>query len=75
MIKLNVVNNSDQHFLISSNEPVRVEVSVIDGHIIAEVYEGLCVDSQQEPIGGYYGGDRNTNWSKGVENGDGPAGQ
>lgn len=56
MIKLEVINNQEQHFLITSDEPCRIEVSLIEGkYILADCYAGIQVDMEQEPIGCYDG--------------------
>ena len=55
MIKLEVINDDEQHFMIAANEPVRIEVSVVDGAVIAHIYPGFEVDTEQRPVGMYDG--------------------
>ena len=67
MIKLDVIDNRDQHFLVSSDGPVRIEVSVIAGRVVADVYEGHHIETEQEPLGCYDGniGPENQSWEFG----------
>jgi hypothetical protein len=61
MVKLEVIdtpNNKNKstkdHFLISADEPMRVEVMVgRDGSVVATVYKGHKIDMEQEPLGSY----------------------
>ena len=63
MIKLKVVDQVMDHFVVFADEPVRIEVSLVGGVIMAEVYKGARVDREQEPIGSYDGSIiANTNW-------------
>lgn len=63
MIKLQVIYEEEQHFVLSGDEPMRVEVSVFHGKIVAHVYRGVKVDGRQEPVGMYDGTiKRNSDW-------------
>jgi hypothetical protein len=62
MIKLEVIDDEAQHFLLSADEPVRVEVLPVKGRIVAHVYPGDAVDVEQEPIGAYDGTIDNYTW-------------
>jgi hypothetical protein len=56
MIKMEVINEDRQQFLVAANEPMRVEVLVTeDGKVIAHVYTGAEVDMDQKPIGAFDG--------------------
>jgi hypothetical protein len=44
-----VVNNDDQHFIMRFDRPARIEVSVVDGKVIAHAYSGYDTDIEQEP--------------------------
>ena len=69
MIRLEVVDNDRQHFVIFADEPMRVEVSVDkDGLVLADVYQGVEIDMEQEPLGCYDGNNNtgdtpNTSWN------------
>ena len=49
MLKLEILDEAQQCFMISSDEPVRVVVSVIDGNVICYAYRGVEIDDEQEP--------------------------
>lgn len=52
-----------QHFTVRADEPMRVEVMVIDGKAIAHVYTGTEDDLDQEPLGAYDGNNvENRTW-------------
>ena len=53
MIKMEVINDENQHFILTFDRPGRVEVSVVDGKVIAHVYDGAVIDESQEPLGGF----------------------
>lgn len=61
MIKLEPIQRSgnprqDQHFILRSDEPVRVEVRVdMNGRAHAFVYRGTEDNPHQEPIGAFDG--------------------
>jgi len=49
VLKLEVINDATQHFIISGDEPFRIEVSILNGNIITHVYHGADVDLEQDP--------------------------
>lgn len=49
MIRLNVVDDEKQHFILNFEEPGRVEISVIKGRVVAHVYKGAEDDTEQDP--------------------------
>lgn len=56
MIRLEVIDNDEQNFILFADEPMRVEVSVSkSGEVLADVYQGVDVDMEQEPLGCYDG--------------------
>lgn len=61
MIRVQVIDNCSDHFVVYADEPVRVEVSMVsskyggESHVVAHVYEGVGVDEEQEPLGAYDG--------------------
>lgn len=55
MIHLEVIDIKEQHFCLFTDEPLRVEISVVNGKLIAFVYEGTAIDKEQEPLGVYDG--------------------
>ena len=56
MIALHVENEERQHFIVTGDEPFRVEIiHTPDKDIIAHVYQGVRWDEEQDPIGGYDG--------------------
>lgn len=57
MISLNVVDEDTDHFIVSADEPVRIEVSVVSGRVIAHAYRGHMIDMEQEPDLVYDGND------------------
>ena len=62
-IKLSVLNDRAQHFLVTFNRPGRIEVTMVDGAIVAHVYEGAAIDAEQDPLGAYDGTGANRNWN------------
>ncbi len=52
-IKMDVINDEAQHFTVVFDRPGRIEVLVVDGKVIAHVYEGAEIDTDQEPLGVY----------------------
>ena len=69
MIKLEVIDDEGQQFLVSGDEPFRVEVLEVDGSVVAHVYGGAAVALHQEPVGMYDGtlrgdGTGNQGWEK-----------
>ena len=55
MIRMEPINNNEQHFLVTADEPCRIEVSVVDGRVIMFAYRGVEVDQDQEPATHYDG--------------------
>lgn len=55
MIECRVVNEVEDHLIVRSTEPCRIEVSVCDGKLILHVYQGAEVDPEQQPAGAYLG--------------------
>lgn len=54
-IRLNVIPDdlNDDHFSVHFEKPGRIEITVVDGLVLAHVYEGAENNLDQEPIGGY----------------------
>lgn len=44
-----IINNDEQHFIMRFDEPARIEVSVVNGQVIAHAYRGYDTDMEQEP--------------------------
>lgn len=64
-LRLDVVDNENQHFVVSGTKPFRVEVSVVGGRVLAEVYPGADADMGQDPVGAFDGtNDNNTSWTE-----------
>lgn len=63
MIRLQVIDDEQQHFLLTADEPMRVEVLPVNGKIIAHIYTGTEVDMEQSPVGAYDGTVDNEDWS------------
>ena len=69
MIRLHVIDDENDHFAVSGDEPFRVEVrrhTLVDG-VVAYVYRGAESDLDARPVGGYDSGCRaqglqNTSW-------------
>lgn len=58
-IKLEVVDEATDHFIMRFEAPARVEVSLIgDGRIIAHAYFGTETDMEQDPALVYDGYER-----------------
>lgn len=55
MIKMKVINDEKQHFVIELHRPGRVEVTVNNGKVLAHVYEGAETNLEQELLGVYDG--------------------
>lgn len=55
MIKLTVVNDQRQLFVVSGDEPFRVEIAHNDSRVFAHVYRGEQRDENDEPVGAYDG--------------------
>jgi hypothetical protein len=55
MIKLKVIKDEIkyQHILISTTQPMRVEISNVNGRMLAHVYRGNKINMNQEPCGCY----------------------
>ena len=51
MIKLEIINNNEQNFLISADEPIRVEICrLARSKILAYVYRRTKINQWQEPV-------------------------
>lgn len=61
-IRLDTYDRDNQHFVVRADEPVRVEVQVIDGKVQTFVYKGTDDDLDQDPVGAYDGSEANTPW-------------
>ena len=48
-IRLKIIDHDDQHLLITTTEPARFEMSVIDGSLILHGYRGADIDEWQDP--------------------------
>lgn len=66
-MKLQVVDNAKQHFVLPADEPIRAEIMVVGGNVAVHVYKGTEPDRTQEPVGGYFGdmGYKNCSWEVG----------
>lgn len=62
MIECRTVNEAEDHLIVRSTEPCRIEVSVCDGKLILHVYKGAEVDEDQQPAGGYLGSEPGDSW-------------
>lgn len=49
MLKLEIIDENKQHFCVTSDEPVRIEVSVVNGNVLCYGYRGAETDTEQEP--------------------------
>ena len=49
-IKLEIVNTAANHFIGYFGRPGRIELSTVDGRVIAHFYEGTEIDMEQEPL-------------------------
>lgn len=65
-IRLEVLDDESQHFCVYFERPGRIEIAPTpDGKIIAHVYRGAKINTDQRPIGMYDGTiDENNSWSK-----------
>ena len=62
-IKLEVISDKKDHFAVIFNRPGLVEVTVLNGSVVAHVYDGVPPDVSADPIGAYDGtNDSNKNW-------------
>lgn len=63
MIKLDVIDDEEQHFTVSGDEPFRVEVTSMRFGVVAHVYRGAESNTEDEPAGAYDSSlDTNTSW-------------
>ena len=58
-----------KQFLLSADEPVRVEVTEVDGRLIALVYRGTETATDQEPLGCFDSSQENMQWQADVATG------
>lgn len=49
MIALDVMDEGSQHVVLRASEPCRLDVMVVEGHLIAFGYRGSWVAGEQEP--------------------------
>jgi hypothetical protein len=63
MIRLDVIEDEQGHFVVSGDEPFRVEVMVGGDNPTVFVYAGAEADEDDEPLGGYDFGEENVSWS------------
>jgi hypothetical protein len=50
MLKQKIINQKDGHIIITSNEPIRIEIiKGADSGYLCYVYKGIDVDIEQEP--------------------------
>ena len=63
MIRLDVVEAVPQTFAVKADEPVTVSVMVVEGRVLAFVYEGTEIDFEDDPLGAFDGTlEENTSW-------------
>ncbi len=62
MIECRTVNEAEDHLIVRSTEPCRIEVSVCDGKLILHVYKGAELVEDQHPTGGYLGSEPGESW-------------
>lgn len=68
MLRLQVVDEDTGHFLVFTDEPMRIEISLIpkveeDGQtIIAHAYKGVEIDEEQRPDLVFDGGEVNEDY-------------
>ena len=55
MIALAVIDADTDHFIVAADQPMRIEVSLVSGRIVAHVYKGAEVDPEQDPSFAYDG--------------------
>lgn len=55
MQRLEVINQAIDHIVLSTDEPARFEVSLIEGRILIHGYDGIETDLEQEPTVVYDG--------------------
>jgi len=58
-----------KQFLLRADEPMRVEVTEVEGHLIAFVYRGTDTDRDQEPLGCFDSSQENMQWQTDVSTG------
>lgn len=71
MMVLRVINDDDQHFIVRSTEPIRIEVSVVNGRVIMHAYHGSATNPTQEPNLVYDGNNEENHSSASSRNSDG----
>lgn len=59
MIKLTVIDNDTDHFVIKADEPVTIETSLLDGTVVTHIYRGTEVTELSDPLGAYDGSIKN----------------
>lgn len=64
-IALKVIDDAKQHFVAQFARPGRIEIVLVNGRVIAHIYEGADTDKEQEPLGMYDGTQvHNTDWTQ-----------
>ncbi len=64
-MKMTVVDSNEDHFIVAFDSPGRIEISLVNGRIMAHVYKGEDIDLEQSPVGAYDGTlEYNEDWSK-----------
>lgn len=61
MIKMKVVDMKREHFVVFFDKPGRIEVNLLSGHIMAEVYSGVRENLEQQPLLSFDGFDGGRN--------------
>jgi len=54
-IRMEIIDPEKQHFVAYFERPGRIEVLVVNGRVIAHVYDGTSTDTKQDPLGAYDG--------------------
>ena len=49
MLNLKIIDNIENHILIKTNEPCKIEICKIENSILIYAYKGLKVNPNQEP--------------------------
>ena len=63
MIKLQVLDNESNHFVVRGDEPFRIEIMTdSSGRVQAMVYQGSKDNPDQEPVGVFDGDIENKDW-------------
>ena len=49
-IRIEVINDGQDHFAVYFNRPGRVEISLVRGRIVVCIYSGVKVNPEQAPL-------------------------